>query len=243
MLGSPVTATSTQEIEAFLAEEKARGLGPGSLKITVYGLKAFFGFLKRRHLANHDPTLILRAPRVPLLLPAVLNEPETAQLMAVDFTKRPAKPKPKLLPLRDRAILEILYATGIRNSELITAKLQNLDLEARTLRVLGKGSKERMVVFGRPAAMALAEYLQDERKRRVARARHMTNRDREAIFYLGMLRRLPSSVAGRSCRKHVFWPGSKSQFIRIYCDIRSPPTCTAMGRIISYKRATWPQPI
>lgn len=128
LLDSPITATKTQEKADFLAAEKSRGLGPDSLKITVCGLKAFFGFLKRRHLADHDPTLILRAPRVPLLLPHILNEPETAQLMAVDFTKRPAKPKPKLLPLRDRAILETLYATGVRNSELITANLQNLDL-------------------------------------------------------------------------------------------------------------------
>jgi integrase/recombinase XerD len=182
LLDSPITATMTQEIADFLASEKSRGLGPGSLKITVYALKAFFGFLKRRHFSDHDPTLILRAPMVPLLLPAILNEPETAHLMAVDFTKRPAKPRLRVLPLRDRAILELLYATGVRNSELITAKLQNLDLEARTLRVVGKGNKERVVVFGRPAAMALAEYLEDERKRRVARARHMTNRDREAIF-------------------------------------------------------------
>jgi integrase/recombinase XerD len=182
LLDSTITATTTQEIADFLASEKSRGLGPGSLKITVYALKAFFGFLERRHLADHDPTLILRAPRVPLLLPAILNEPEAAELLAVDFTKRPAKSRPRVLPLRDRAILETLYATGVRNSELITANLQNLDLEARTLRVVGKGNKERVVVFGRPAAMALAEYLEDERKRRVARARHMTNRDREAIF-------------------------------------------------------------
>jgi integrase/recombinase XerD len=181
LLDSPIRAT-TQQIAAFLAAEKVRGLGPGSLKITVYALKAFFGFLKRRHLADRDPTLILHAPKVPLLLPHVLNEPETAQLMAVDFTKRPVKSRARVLPLRDRAVLEMLYATGVRNSELITAKLQNLDLEARTLRVLGKGNKERLVLFGRPAAMALAEYLEDERKRRVARARHITNRDREAIF-------------------------------------------------------------
>ena len=182
LLDSPITATTTQEIADYLSAEKSRGLGPGSLKITVYALKAFFGFLKRRNFSDHDPTLILHAPRVPLLLPRILNEPEAAELMAVDFTKRPAKSRPRLLPLRDRAILEMLYATGLRNSELITANLQNLDLEARTLRVLGKGSKERMVVFGRPAAMALAEYLEDERKRRIAHARHMTNRDRESIF-------------------------------------------------------------
>lgn len=159
---SPASIT-TQEIANFLQAEKSRGLGPSSIKILVYGLKAFFGFLKRRQFLKHDPTLIIHAPRIPLLLPVILNEPETEKLMSVDFTKRRHRSPTRSLPLRDRAIIEFLYASGVRLSELCTAQLENLDLENRTLRVVGKGSKERLVVFGRPAREALEAYLENER--------------------------------------------------------------------------------
>lgn len=178
-----VARTTTDEIRSFLKSEQSRGLSVSSVKILVAALKLWFGFLKRNKKIRSDPTELMHFPKVGIHLPTFLNERETEQLFSVvDFTKRPAPGRNRFLPLRDRAILELLYASGVRNSELCTAQLQNLDLARRTLRVIGKGSKERMVVFGRPAAAAVQAYLEHERAQRVKRATHATSRDRESIF-------------------------------------------------------------
>jgi integrase/recombinase XerD len=84
------------------------------------------------------------------------------------------------LPLRDRAILELLYASGIRNAELTSARLGHLDLVNRTLRVVGKGNKTRLVLFGVPAAAALCAYIEKERAGRLKFAKSIA--DRETIF-------------------------------------------------------------
>ncbi len=177
-----IARTTTGEIDSFLKSEKSRGLSVSSIKILVAALKLFFGFLKSRKFSRYDPTEVMHFPRASHLLPTFLNERDTEQLLSVDFTKRPAPGRNRFLPLRDRAILELLYASGVRNSELCTSQLQHLDLESRTLRVIGKGSKERVVVFGRPARAAVQNYLENERAQRIKRAKHATSRDRESIF-------------------------------------------------------------
>jgi integrase/recombinase XerD len=117
---------------------------------------------------------------VPQQLPHVLSETEVPQLLSVDFTMRRFAGRRRTSPLRDRAILELLYASGIRNTELVDARMQHLDLAGRTLRVVGNGNKTRLVVFGVPAREALQNYLETERKPRSRFAK--SSLDKETIF-------------------------------------------------------------
>jgi integrase/recombinase XerD len=173
---SPPSITA-ELISGYLAGERRRGLAQASLKTIVAALKLFFAFLSTRRLIESDPAFLMQFPKVPAVLPQVLTETETVQLLAVDFLTRSARKRNRSLPLRDAAILELLYGSGIRNNELCTASLPHLDLAAHTLRVLGKGQKERVVLFGRPAVAALQNYLENERPRRQAFAKSLAARD------------------------------------------------------------------
>ena len=140
----------------YLAHEKERGLAPASLKLIVVALKVFFRFLKMRGLIERDPAELLSLPRMIRYLPETLNINQVNQLLQVNLRGRP-------FPCRDRAILELLYASGLRISELTGARLENLNLEDRVIRVIGKGSKTRLIPIGRRACDAIAEYLAKER--------------------------------------------------------------------------------
>jgi integrase/recombinase XerD len=149
-------------LSEFLAGEKERGLAPGSMKLVVVALKVFFRFLKMRSLNDRDPAELLPLPRLTQFLPESLNQNEVRRLLESNLEGRP-------FPLRDRAILELFYASGLRISELAGARLENLNLQERIIRVTGKGSKTRLVPMGRIACEALERYLAVERKLMVSR--------------------------------------------------------------------------
>jgi site-specific recombinase XerD len=162
--GAGPGAVSRDNLTDYLAREHARGMAPASVKTQVAAFRLFFSFLKSRGFFKHDPAQLLRLPKVPLKLPHVLSEPEVNKLLSVNFTTRPlAGRRDRTLPLRDRAILELLYASAIRNAELADSRLQYLDLEARTLRVVGKGNKTRLVCLaGRHRALWLFTLTENE---------------------------------------------------------------------------------
>ncbi len=147
-------------ITSYLAHLKKRGLAASSIKLAVVALKIFFRFLLARRLIERDPTETLSLPRIERYLPETLNELQVEQLIESINTTHP-------LGLRDRAILEMLYASGLRISELANARLENLNFEDRTLRVTGKGNKMRMVPVGGKACAAVAAYLSAERPKLV----------------------------------------------------------------------------
>jgi integrase/recombinase XerD len=149
-------------LSEFLAGEKERGLAPGSMKLVVVALKIFFRFLKMRSLNDRDPAELLPLPRLTQFLPESLNQNEVRRLLESNLEGRP-------FPLRDRAILELFYASGLRISELAGARLENLNLQERIIRVTGKGSKTRLVPMGRIACEALDRYMAVERKLMVGR--------------------------------------------------------------------------
>ena len=140
----------------YLGTEKERGLAPGSMKLVVVALKIFFRFLKMRLMIDRDPAELLPLPRLARFLPETLNQPQVKHLLEVSLEGRP-------FPLRDRAILELFYASGLRISELAGARLENLNLQERLIRVLGKGAKTRLVPVGRIACEAIARYVDQER--------------------------------------------------------------------------------
>ena len=140
----------------YLGTEKERGLAPGSMKLVVVALKIFFRFLKMRLMIDRDPAELLPLPRLARFLPETLNQPQVNHLLEVSLEGRP-------FPLRDRAILELFYASGLRISELAGARLENLNLQERLIRVIGKGAKTRLVPVGRIACKAIAQYVDQER--------------------------------------------------------------------------------
>ncbi|MBV8815395.1 MAG: tyrosine recombinase XerD [Verrucomicrobia bacterium] len=148
---------ATDHLTGYLSERKSAGLAPASLKLIVVALKIFFRFLKARHLVERDPADVLVLPRLERYLPDTLNELEIQKLLEVDLRNRP-------FPKRDRAILELFYSSGLRISELTHARLENLNLEDRFIRVTGKGNKTRLIPVGRKAGEAISAYLEGERR-------------------------------------------------------------------------------
>jgi integrase/recombinase XerD len=149
-------------ISEYLATRKQGGLAAASIKLVVVALKIFFRFLAGKAAVSRDPTETLTLPRIERYLPETLNEVQVEQLIDSIDTRRP-------LGLRDRAIVELLYASGLRISELANARLENFNSEERILRVTGKGNKMRLVPVGGKACDALAAYISTERPRLVSR--------------------------------------------------------------------------
>ena len=151
------------ELAAFFTElatgrEGKAAVAPATLQRKIACLRSFYRHLRREQIIDHDPTAELRPPRSPSRLPKVLSRDEVGRLLAQPQGRSPAA-------LRDRALLETMYACGLRASEAITLELSELDLEAGMLRARGKGSKERLVPIGSKAIETLAVYLDHARPR------------------------------------------------------------------------------
>ena len=157
-----VRAVTLPLISEYLAERKHGGLSAASIKLVVVALKIFFRFLLGKGAVERDPAEAVALPRIKRYLPETLNELQVEHLIENIDTK-------VSLGLRDRAMVELLYASGLRISELANARLENLDCEERMLRVTGKGNKTRLVPVGRKASEALAAYLSMERPKLVKR--------------------------------------------------------------------------
>jgi integrase/recombinase XerD len=132
------------------------GLAPTSVRRAQSALRTYFRFLLEEGALEDDPTEGLQAPRVARPLPKVLDAADISALLEAPRLDSPVH-------WRDRAILEFLYATGVRVSELVGLRLTDLDLDEGLCTVFGKGSKERMVPLGRPACVALSRYLREVR--------------------------------------------------------------------------------
>jgi integrase/recombinase XerC len=143
-------------IRSFLAHLHAQGLSRASVARKLAALRTFFRFLQREGTIEKNPARLVSTPRLDRKLPARIEEGEVEQLLEAPDTAGP-------LGRRDRAMLELLYGSGLRVGELTALDLSTCDLDSRLLRVLGKGSKERLVPFGEPASEALRSYLRDRR--------------------------------------------------------------------------------
>ncbi|MGZ4180020.1 MAG: site-specific tyrosine recombinase XerD [Solirubrobacteraceae bacterium] len=144
-------------------------VAPATLQRKIACLRSFYRHLRRDGILDHDPTSELRAPRSRQRLPKVLSRDEVARLL-----QQPRGPSPGAI--RDRALLETMYACGLRASEAIGLELSDVDLEAGILRARGKGSKERIVPIGTKAIESLNYYLAKARPRLVG------DRDQPRLF-------------------------------------------------------------
>ncbi len=139
-------------VRRFVSFMTASRFARRSVRRKLASVRAFTRFLTSRRFLSSDPTAGISAPKVTKKLPTFLSEREMSLLFIVP-------PEPGIIDLRDRAVLETLYGTGIRLSELLSLKTSDIDHRGATLRVMGKGRKERIVPLGRAAGDALREYL------------------------------------------------------------------------------------
>lgn len=144
-------------IRHFLGYLQERGMGARSVARKLAALKSFFKYLNRAEVIPANPAAGIRTPRFPRQLPEFLHEDQATWLMELP-------PGDTLIGLRDRAILETFYATGIRLVELTGLVVGNVSFTRNTMRVMGKGDKERVVVFGKAAGEALGRYLEARRR-------------------------------------------------------------------------------
>ncbi|RFF28270.1 MULTISPECIES: tyrosine recombinase XerC [unclassified Wenzhouxiangella] len=138
------------DVRSFAASEHRRGLSPRSVQRRLSGLRRLFRYLRRERIIDGDPSQGVRAPKVRRKLPEVLDVDQVLALLNI--------PEEDELATRDRAVLELFYASGLRVSELAGLTWQQLDLADGLVRVLGKGRRERVVPVGRHAVRALNQW-------------------------------------------------------------------------------------
>ena len=206
-----------QDLFAFLA---SRGGRATSAARRVSSLKRFYRYCLRERLIDADPTLRLDPPKRTPRFPKTLSEADVEALLAAPEAKTP-------LGQRDRAMLEALYATGLRVSELVGLKLFEVDLQAGVVRVFGKGSKERLVPLGEEAVSKVREYLSSSRKillgKRSSQALFVTGRGgamtRQAFWHL--IRRYGArAIPGKKLSPHVLRHAFATHLINHGADLR-----------------------
>jgi tyrosine recombinase XerC len=146
------------DARGFVAWLTRQGLSPRSINRMVSGVRGWYRFLERQGLVGANPFAEIRSLRTEKRLPSFLFEEEMARLVEMP-SREPCADGEEFWKLRDRAVLETLYSTGCRISELVSLNLPDVDLKNRTARVMGKGSRERNLFLGEAAVAALREYM------------------------------------------------------------------------------------
>ncbi|HSL57818.1 MAG TPA: site-specific tyrosine recombinase [Acidimicrobiales bacterium] len=193
--GVALGAVTPADVDAFGAALRAAGRSPTTVARALVAVRSLHRFLLAEGLTPDDPTADTEAPSVPRGLPKALREDEVERLLAAVVGDDP-------VARRDRAILEVLYGTGARISELVGLSLGDVDLEAGRLRVLGKGSKERVVPVGRHADLALRAWLSDGGRGALAPTRWRRRGDADAVFLNARGGRLTRQGAWGVVRRH-----------------------------------------
>lgn len=208
------------DLEAYLAWRFARRSQPSSAARYSSAIKRFYRFLLRENLVADDPTLNLDRPKLPRTLPKTLTEADVERLLgSIDSGTA--------LALRDRAMLETLYATGLRVSELVALKLTALNLNDGVLRVTGKGNKDRLVPLGEEAVQWLRRYMVEARpqllEKRLSDAVFVTTRGegmtRQAFWYLIKRRALAAGIV-RPLSPHTLRHAFATHLLNHGADLR-----------------------
>jgi len=182
------SAADKNLLRDFLIDLKEKGLDFSSIARKISALRSFFRFLKRRDLIEYNPALFLLTPKMKKKLPEVLSVIQMKKLLN-------EKGKEDIWGLRDKAILELFYSSGIRLSELASLDLSSIDFNGGTIRVFGKGRKERIVPVGRKAISALKDYL---------KARELLSRiETSAVFINRLKKKLSARGIARIVKKNL----------------------------------------
>ncbi len=190
-------AISSHQVRSFAAALHRQGLAPRSIQRRLSGIRTFFNFLVREKVLKHNPASDISAPKVARRLPETLDADQVTQLVTIQGQE--------VITLRDRAIMELLYSSGLRLSELTGLDLGDIDSKDRTVRVTGKGGKTRVVPVGKPALAAVAAWQR-------VRA-NLANGDEVALFVGKRGRRIsPRSVEARV----AYWAKRQGISTKVY---------------------------
>jgi integrase/recombinase XerD len=168
-----LTRIKRDDVVDFLSSLYRRGLDSRSVARHLVTVRSFFKFLVTDGVLHNDPTLNLESPKIRQTLPSFLSVKEIEKLLSLPDVRTP-------LGLRDRALLDVLYSCGLRVTELVSLRADNVDFELGCVRCIGKGDKERLVPIGRKALESVQKYMAEARPRlmRSRRRAKLTN----AIF-------------------------------------------------------------
>ncbi|MGA1051506.1 MAG: site-specific tyrosine recombinase XerD, partial [Ilumatobacteraceae bacterium] len=173
--GADVLTIGLDDLRQFVAERKASGLAPASVARQLAAIRMLHRYLASERHRSDDPTARLDGVKVPAGLPKPLAEDEVVTLLDAVVGDDP-------VARRDRALLELLYATGARVSEVVGLSLGDIDYDASLVRLLGKGDKERIVPFGTTAARALDGWFETSGRAALSPDRWRRRGDAEAVF-------------------------------------------------------------
>ena len=172
----------SQHIRSFAASCHRQGLGPRSIQRRLSAVRSFFKYLIRENLCSKNPAQDVSAPKAPRRLPKTLDADQMTRLVEVSGDD------PQVM--RDRAMMELLYSSGLRLAELVSLQIHDIDLADRTVRVTGKGNKTRIVPVGRHALAAVAAWLK--------KRSHLAKSDESALFVGARGKRIsPRTVQAR----------------------------------------------
>ena len=212
-----------EDIVAFLANEREKGMKGSTRSRRTAAIRMFFRFLKERHLIKANPSDLMDAPKKALVLPRILSEQEVFAML--DEVKGEDS-----ISLRDRAMLEMMYGCGLRVSELCELKREDIVANGELLRILGKGSKERIVPIGSAAGRALTAYLEGSRESftrgNLAESHIFLTRlgkpfTRQGVFKIVRTRAVAVGIAAGRISPHVLRHCFASHMLAHGADIRT----------------------
>ncbi|HEY2861548.1 MAG TPA: tyrosine recombinase, partial [Terracidiphilus sp.] len=219
-----------QDVAAFLEHLRAHGIDSRSSARKLSCLRGFYKWLLLDRRIHHDPTINIESPKSWKVLPKALAEPEVNEMLE-RAALAASHPQARATALRDRAILELLYAGGLRVSEVVSLGTSDLSLDAGRVQVRGKGDKERIVPLGRTAVEALETYLSEGRPHlaRIGTTRRTGARDASTRLFLS-LRGMPLTrqwighlvkMANPSASPHMLRHSCATHMVEHGADLRS----------------------
>lgn len=194
-----ITSPNRRQLRSYLAWLAAHRYEKTSISRKLTALRTFFGWMQETGRIDKNDTDLISAPRQPRKLPYVVSETEIERLLATPDTTT-------TLGIRDRTLLELIYASGIRVSEANSIDTTDVDLKSREIRVFGKGSKQRIVLLGTSAANWLNQYLSQSRPKLA------TRQSAEALFLNNLGGRLSTRSIQNIVKKHALAAGLDAEF-------------------------------
>jgi integrase/recombinase XerD len=195
--GKALTAADENDLREYLVHQVAeRKSAPRTSARLVSSLKRLFAWLLREDIIQHDPSGDIESPKLPRSLPKSLSEQEVEKLLAAPDIDAP-------LGLRDKAMLETLYASGLRVTELVSLRIAQVSLDMGVLRILGKGAKERLTPLGQEAIEWIARY------QKQARPELLGAKKSDALFVTGRGTAMTRQSFWHLIKRHAFHAGIK----------------------------------